>query len=115
MKLTRPIHICEQILFVDGMSGTGKSMMIPFLASFDRVELGRFEHVYEHLCALDSMKKIDPDAAEYLTKMYADISLYHSMIARETLLMIIWAIRSPLLMVKGSFPQFIAITQISPL
>jgi hypothetical protein len=59
-------------------------MMGPILGSFQRVELGRLEHIYEYLCALDELKKIEPDAGTFMISLYADLALYNSMISRET-------------------------------
>lgn len=76
--------IAQEIVFLDGLTGTGKTMMGPILGSFRRVELGRLEHIYEYLCALNDLKKIDPDAAAFMINLYADLAIYNSMIARET-------------------------------
>lgn len=82
-KLIRPSHIAEKIIFVDGVSGNGKSMLGPILGSFKNVEKIRFEHVYEYLCILNHFKKIDTDAAVTLMRMFADLAIYNSMISRE--------------------------------
>jgi len=84
IKLIRSTHICEKILFLDGLTGTGKTMLTSIINSFKRVELGRLEHIYEYLCILDYLKKMDPDASKYMTRMYADLAIYDSMISRET-------------------------------
>lgn len=84
MRLLRDKHICEEIVFLDGLSGTGKTMLAPVLGSFKRVQLGRLEHIYEYLCILDDLGKIDPDAALHMIRLYADIAVYNSMISRET-------------------------------
>ncbi len=84
ITLDRPTYIAQKIVFLDGLTGTGKTMMGPLLGSLRRVELGRLEHHYEYLCALDFLKKIDPDAAEYMMRMYADLAIYNTMISRET-------------------------------
>ncbi len=83
-NVIRPFHIAENIVFLDGLTGTGKTMMAPLLTSFARVELGRFDHIHEYLCALNAREKIEPDAASILMNIYADLALYNSMIARET-------------------------------
>ena len=64
MKVTRPTRVCERILFVDGMSGSGKSLLGPILGSLKNVELYRLEHTYEYLSCLDALGVIDPDSAE---------------------------------------------------
>lgn len=82
-KLTRHAHIAESIIFVDGISGSGKSVLFPILSSFENVEKIRIEHIYEYLSILHGMKKIDVDAAISLMRIYADLALYNQMISRE--------------------------------
>lgn len=81
--ITRPRHIAERIVFLDGLTGTGKTMMGPILGSFARMEIGKFNHLYEYLCALDFLHRVEPDAAESLVKMYTDLDLYNLLISRE--------------------------------
>lgn len=84
VKMERRTEITQKIVFLDGLSGTGKSMLFPIVNSLKRVELARLEHTYEYLCTLDYLKKIDADAAEFMLNMTADLSQYDTMIARET-------------------------------
>lgn len=80
--IKRP-HITAQVVFLDGLTGTGKTLMGPVLGSFHRVQLGQFQHIHEHVCGLDYLGKIERDAAAFLVSMYADLALYNGMIARE--------------------------------
>ena len=82
-KFIRHLHIAEKIIFVDGLWGTGKSILGPVLGSFRNVEKQRLEHIYEYLCTLYNFKKIDSDAAVTLMRLYADLALFNSMISRE--------------------------------
>ncbi len=81
--ITRNVYLAEKVIFLDGVSGTGKTMMAPLLGSFERMEVGRFNHLYEYLCALDFLKRIETDAAESLVRMYVDLDLYNVSISRE--------------------------------
>ena len=54
----RHVHIAEQVVFVDGLTGTGKTMMGPVLGSLDRVEVQRFDHIPEFVCALQFLDRI---------------------------------------------------------
>jgi len=83
IAMTRQGQIVDKILFLDGISGTGKTMMGPVLGSFNGVELGRFEYNFEYLCALNVLGKIDGDAAVFMIKMLADLCIYNMMISRE--------------------------------
>jgi len=79
----REARIADKVVFVDGVSGSGKSILGPILASFDRVERYRLDCVYEHVAVLHKFGKIEDDAASVLIRMHLDEALYHSMISRE--------------------------------
>jgi hypothetical protein len=79
----RDTHIASQVLFLDGISGTGKTMMGAILSTFDRIEIQRLEHIYEYVCALHFLDRIEDDAAESLIRMYVDLACYNLMIGRE--------------------------------
>jgi hypothetical protein len=80
----RDKYIASEVLFLDGISGTGKTMMGPILATFDRVEIQKLEHIYEYVCALRVLDRIEEDAAEMLIGMYLDLTCYNLSISRET-------------------------------
>jgi hypothetical protein len=82
-KLIRHTQIAEKIILIDGISGSGKSVLLPVLSSFRNTEKGRMEHIYEYLSILHSLKKIDTDAAIYMMRIYADLAIYNQMISRE--------------------------------
>ena len=73
----------QDILFLDGLTGTGKTMMVSILGSLDRVELVRFEHTYEYLCILNHLGLLDETTTGNLVSMYADMATYNSYIGRE--------------------------------
>jgi len=72
------------VVFVDGISRSGKSLMGSILASFDRVEIERREAIFEYIGGLYRIGKLERDAAVTLLKTEADTFLYYSMIARNT-------------------------------
>jgi hypothetical protein len=82
--LSREVRLARTVVFVDGITRSGKSMMGPILASFDRVEIERLEFITEYLGALYSMGKIDRDAAVALVQSETDYQLYNSVIGRNT-------------------------------
>ncbi|MES3037954.1 MAG: hypothetical protein V4736_08610 [Bdellovibrionota bacterium] len=83
IEITRDKHLAEEILFIDGSWGTGKSILGPVLGSFDRVEKQKIDHIFEYVATLDYLGKIQRDAAKSLLGMYADIDLFNSLISRE--------------------------------
>jgi len=82
-QFVREARIADKVVFVDGVSGSGKSILGPILASFDRVERYRLDCVYEHVAVLHKFGKIEDDAASVLLRLHLDEALYHSMISRE--------------------------------
>lgn len=80
----RHTYIAEKVVFLDGLTGTGKTMMAPILSTFNRVEVQRIEHIYEYVCALRFLGRMEEDAAIELVQMYVDLACYNSMIGRET-------------------------------
>ena len=82
--VARPGHIAHQFVFLDGMTGTGKTMMAPILSTLARVEVQRIEHIYEYTCGLAHLGRLTPDGAQVLLRMYGDLAAYNVMIGRET-------------------------------
>lgn len=83
IEVVKHTHIAERILIVDGLNGSGKSVLFPVIGSFKSVEKVRIEHIYEYLSTLYFLRKIDIDAAIALMRIYADIAIYNQMISRE--------------------------------
>lgn len=83
-RVSRDGQIAETILFLDGLTGTGKTMLGPILATFKRVEVQRFDSIHEHISALKFLNRIEQDAATSMIRMYADKACYNAMIGRET-------------------------------
>jgi len=83
LSFSRPISFCNQIVILDGISGTGKTMFTPIISSFNRVQNARFEYMVEYLCISAQKSKITSDAAHTLLNLLADLKCYDGMISRE--------------------------------
>jgi hypothetical protein len=83
MNFTRDNVLCEQVLFVDGMSGTGKSILCPILASLERVEKLMFHYDIENLSTMAQNEKISISDASVLIRLMADADLFNTMISRS--------------------------------
>ncbi|MCF8317869.1 MAG: hypothetical protein K9I02_03915 [Haliscomenobacter sp.] len=83
MNFTRDNILCEQVLFVDGMSGTGKSILCPILASLERVEKLMFHFDIENLSTMAQNEKISISDASVLIRLMADADLFNTMISRS--------------------------------
>jgi len=80
---TRPLHLSEQVVILDGLTGTGKTMFSPLLSSLERMQNARFEYMLEYLCIAASSGKLTSDAAHSLLNLLADNKCYDGMISRE--------------------------------
>lgn len=76
-------HYAENIVFVDGLWGCGKTMLSPIIAAMDRAELLSYSYEIEHLCALHYLGKMTLDRASSLIRMYTDLKLYNQMMGRD--------------------------------
>ena len=84
VSLSRDKHIAPTVVFVDGITRSGKSMLCPVLSSFERVEIERAEEIIEYVGALHHMGKLEREVAVTLLRMETDMHLYNSMIGRNT-------------------------------
>lgn len=82
--LVRPQKLAESVVIIDGVSGSGKTLVAPLLSTMTRGELWIFDHLFEYLCVINRFKGIRRDAAKMLLDLYADIDLYNLMIGRNT-------------------------------
>jgi len=82
-RLTKKNTFKNDVIFIDGLWGTGKSIIAPIVGAMDGVEKQKIEHIYEYLCVLIHLNKIEADAADSLLKIYADLSQYNNLVGRE--------------------------------
>lgn len=83
MLLNKSNTLKNDIIIVDGLWGTGKSLLGPIVSGMERVEKVKIEHLYEYVCVLRHLDKISPDAASWMLKTYADLSQYNNLTGRE--------------------------------
>ncbi len=81
-KLSRRPHLAPHVVFVDGLSGSGKSALSMILSSLKRVEVHRIDPVYEQTCALRYLEQITEDGARAFIRTQTDITCYDVMLAR---------------------------------
>ena len=75
--------LSEQLVFVDGISGSGKSMIAPLLSSLKSSELWMIDHIFEFSLIMHSLGHISCDATKTLINTYADLNCYNLMIGRN--------------------------------
>ncbi|MBI3251920.1 MAG: hypothetical protein HYZ52_01180 [Candidatus Omnitrophica bacterium] len=84
MKTVRPQALAKDVVIIDGLSRSGKTLLGPVLSSLDRAELWCLDYLFEYLCTLDALGRMDKDACSMMIRLYADIDLYHQSIGRNT-------------------------------
>ena len=83
VQLDKINNFSNDIIFIDGLWGTGKSLLGPIVSGMTGIEKVKIEHVYEYICSLSSLGKIESDAALWMLRTYADLSQYNNTISRE--------------------------------
>ena len=73
----------NDIIFIDGLWGNGKSLLSPIVNTMGKVEMVKFEMIYEYVCILRYLEQMTPEAAAFLLQSYADDSQYSNLIGRH--------------------------------
>jgi len=84
MSFGRQVTFADNILILDGLTGTGKTLFAPLLASMEKVQLPRFEYMVEYLCIAASNHSMNEETSKTLLNLLADSKCYDGMISRET-------------------------------
>lgn len=83
MKLEKRNTFNNDIIFIDGLWGTGKSLLGPIVSGMSGVEKAKVESLYEYISQLFHLGKINEDGALWMLRAYADCSQYYNTISRE--------------------------------
>lgn len=73
----------NDVIFVDGLWGAGKSVVAPIISGMNGIEKVKIEEIYEYVSCLHYLGKIDSAAARWFLQTYADRSQYNNVIGRE--------------------------------
>lgn len=82
MELNKSAAFTHDVIFVDGLWGTGKSMIAPIISGMRGVEKQLMNSLYEELCILRSLSKVTPDAVVAMLQTHANMDQYHNLIGR---------------------------------
>jgi hypothetical protein len=83
MKFIREKKLAKKILFVDGLSGAGKSLVGPLITSMQKSEYWVYDHLFEEILVLLVNNKIDLNSAKSLLRIHADMNIYNLAIGRN--------------------------------
>lgn len=81
--ISRNKYLTEKLLVLDGLTGTGKTMMSALLESYNRVEVGRFIYDIEYISISEMLGAQRRDATKAILGLVIDSKLYDNMISRE--------------------------------
>ena len=77
-------NLTSDLIIVDGMWGSGKSLLNPIINNMMHVEMVKYDLIYEYVCILTKFKKLNKESAAFLLNSFADDSHYSSYIGRNT-------------------------------
>jgi len=83
VRLCRPVTLARRLLWVDGPARSGKTTLCRMVGSLADCEIERIEEIVDYVGFLYSFGKISHDAAVALLRMFPDIFLYNSLLARN--------------------------------
>jgi hypothetical protein len=83
LNFIRDKTLARDIIILDGLTGTGKTMFSPLIASLKNVQNPRFEYMLEYLLISVQLGKLENDAASALLNLLADVKFYDGLISRE--------------------------------
>ena len=82
-NLIRNKTLAKDVIILDGLTGTGKTMFSPLVASLKNVQNPRFEYMLEYLLISAQLGKLEKDASSALLNLLADVKFYDGLISRE--------------------------------
>ncbi len=82
-KVSRELSFSNDLLFIDGSWGTGKSILGPVLGCYKGVEKQKLDHIFEYICTIFDLGEMEKGAAQAILKTYSDIDIFDALISRE--------------------------------
>ena len=73
----------NDVVILDGMWGTGKSILSSLIGSLEGVEKKRIDYTFEYICNAHSLGRVSDDFAQSLIRINADLNQYDNLIGRE--------------------------------
>jgi hypothetical protein len=83
VTLVRESFYPGKLIVIDGISGTGKTLLNGLIALFGNSHLPFFSYIVEQLCITNHLKFLDDEAAQILLKLQIDQKRYDHQIGRE--------------------------------
>ena len=82
-RVIRAYNFSQKIVMIDGLPGSGKTLVSPLISSLKRTELLSYSFETEFICRLGALEKIAPDAVTAMIRMLLDHKIYEQMMGRN--------------------------------
>ncbi len=73
----------NQIIFIDGMWSSAKSLLGPLISGFDNVEKWKIDPIFEYICVMHFLDEISLENSSELSRLLGDKASFESFISRE--------------------------------
>jgi hypothetical protein len=83
VDIVRDKVLTKNLIILDGLTGTGKTMFSPLVASLNGVQNPRFEYMFEYLTIASKLNKINLESSAALLNLLSDVKYYDGMISRD--------------------------------
>jgi hypothetical protein len=83
MKLSKKNQLSSELLIIDGLWGSGKSVVTELVSIFDSMECWSIDQAFDHIPRLFGVKAINQDAATSLIQYLFDSLTYRTCISRS--------------------------------
>ena len=83
LKFVRPQKLAQNIIFVDGLSASEKTLIAPLLSTIEHGGVWIVKNLIEYLCSMNTLTDMGGDSAKTLIQMLTDLDLYNLMISRN--------------------------------
>ena len=83
MRICKGTSIVQKFVMVDGIPRSGKSTLCHIIGSMERIEIEKVEMIFEYVASLESVGKLERDAAISMLRIYADQYLYETFLGRN--------------------------------
>ena len=82
-RFSKPLNIANDIVFLDGITRSGKLLLGSLVSSFNRMESFELGESFEHFMAALRVKRTSLDFSKAFLGIYLNQTLYNKMIARN--------------------------------
>lgn len=82
-RLKRIQSFENEIVVVDGMWRTGKSILGPIISCFEGIQKSKLDYLFEHICVLNYLNSLSLNDSAFMLQLQADLCTYNNFIGRE--------------------------------